>query len=266
MTPDPITTRLDFARANTMECAKIALQYFQTPEARPDHKSDGSPVTIADRAIETELRKRIEHHFPDDTIRGEEFPTKEGSTDFEWIIDPIDGTVSFVQGVPLFGTMLACLHKGTPTIGAIAIPCLDEMVIAATGHGATHIRAGHPDTPCNVTTNAPLSSALVVTTTPDSFRDRNALHIHDTLAQSARSLRGWSDCYAFVLLATARIDAVIEPVVSIWDIASVPPIITEAGGAWSDLKGNHALDTGHFLACAAPLHPELLRITKAIDT
>lgn len=265
MSADPITTRLEFARTQTMECAKIALQYFETPDADPEHKSDGSPVTIADRTIELELRSRIEDTFPQDTIRGEEFPTKEGSNDFEWIIDPIDGTVSFVQGVPLFGTMLACLHKGTPTIGAIAMPCLDEMVVGALGRGAHRIRPGRPDEPCVMPPRDALKQALVAFTTPSVFLDDERWRMYEQLVRTTRTTRGWSDCYAFVLLVTGRVDAVLESGVNIWDLAPVPPLVHEAGGIWSDMSGKQSIDSGNLIACAKGLHDELLNMTKPLS-
>ena len=264
MTADPITTRLLFARTQTMECAKIALQYFETPDADPEHKSDGSPVTIADRAIETELRTRIEKTFPHDTIRGEEFPTKPGTSEYEWIIDPIDGTVSFVQGVPLFGTMLACLKDDVPTIGAIAMPCLDELVVGAIGRGAHRIRPGHEDQPCTMPPRQSLQDALVAFTTPSVFLNTDRWRMYEQLIRTTRTTRGWSDCYAFVLLVTGRVDAVLETGVNIWDLAAVPPLVHEAGGRWSDMAGNQSIDSGNLIACADGLHDQLLALTKPL--
>jgi len=260
---DPIQTRLDFTREHAMECAKLALKWFRTDEADPEEKADGSPVTVADRAIETELRNRIGTLFPDDAIRGEEFPDTKGTSGYEWVIDPIDGTISFVQGVPLYGTMIAVLKDGVPTIGAIAMPCLDEMVIAAIGHGSTHIRKGHPDMPLHLRKTESLEDAVVVVTAPKCFMDCNRWSLYEQVVERSRITRGWSDCYAFVLVVTGRADAVVEAEVNLWDLAAVPPLIHEAGGQWSDFDGDASVETGTLICGSAQVHAQLLELTQA---
>ena len=259
---DPIQTRLKFTHANTMACSKLALKWFRTDEADPEQKADGSPVTVADRAIETELRRLIADAFPDDAIRGEELPDTGGTSGYEWVIDPIDGTVSFVHGVPLFGTMIAVLKDGVPTIGAIAMPCLDEMVIGATGHGAIHIREGHPDTPLHLCKTDTLEDALVVVTAPKCFMDCNRWSLYEQVVERSRVTRGWSDCYAFMLVVTGRADAVVEAEVNLWDLAPVPPLIQEAGGCWSDFDGDASVETGTLICGSAGVHAELLALTQ----
>lgn len=259
---DPIQTRLDFVREHTMDCAKLALDWFRTDEADPEEKADGSPVTIADRAIETELRRRIAEAFPDDTVRGEEFPDTEGTSGYEWIIDPIDGTVSFVHGVPLFGTMIGVLDRGVPTIGAIAMPCLDEMVLGAIGHGATHVRAGHPDTPLHLRGTDSLDESVVVITAPRCFIDAGLWTLYEQIVRQGKVVRGWSDCYAFVLLVTGRADAVVETGVNLWDLAPVPPLVQEAGGRWSDFDGAPRVDTGTMICGSAGVHAQLLGVIE----
>lgn len=250
---DETKKRYEFAREHTMPCAQMALKWFRTDEAAPESKSDGTPVTIADRAIETELRRRIQDAFPNDTVRGEEFDDVVGDSGYEWIIDPIDGTFSFVQGVPLFGTMIAVLHEGTPTVGAIAMPCLDETVIAATGIGGVYIRDGHPDSPLRIEPADNLADAVVAITTPECFREPGLWGAYEGFTDTALRVRGWSDCYAFVLLVTGRVHAVVEHGINIWDIASVPPLVEAAGGVWSDFEGDHSVESGNILACGTGL-------------
>jgi len=266
MTPPPpleIHARLQFAATNTMPCAKLALDWFGKDTFTPDHKADGSPVTIADKAIETEIRKRIEEAFPNDAILGEEFEDKPGTNDYQWVIDPIDGTISFVQGIPLFGTMLACLHKGTPVIGAIAMPCLDELVYAATGLGCFHQLNGNPPIPARVSTVDQLDQALVNTTALTYFTTPQLRAFYEQMDAKSKYTRGYPDCYAIVLLATGRVDAVVEPTVAIWDIASVPPIISEAGGLATDIAGQHSVHTHSLLASTPAVHSQLLNLIQS---
>ena len=248
-----------------MPCAKLALQWFGKDTFTPDHKADGSPVTVADKAIETELRKRITASFPDDAILGEEFDDKPGSSDYQWIIDPIDGTISFVQGIPLFGTMLACLYKGTPVIGAIAMPCLDELVYAATGLGAFHQTHSNAPVPARVSDVNELSIALVNTTAMTYFTTPPLRALYDNIDTACKYTRGFPDCYGIVLLATGRVDAVIEPVVALWDIASVRPIISEAGGVSTDIAGDNTVHTGSLLAATPGVHAQLLKMTGSLE-
>ena len=260
-TPE-LESRLSFAAQHTMPCAKLALQWFGKDTYAPDHKADGTPVTIADQSIETEIRKRIAASFPDDGILGEEFPDKPGTNDFQWVIDPIDGTISFVQGVPLFGTMLACLYKGSPVIGAIAMPCLDELVYAGTGLGAFH-QTSESTAPARVSSVSSLDQALVTTTALTYFNTPVLRAKYEQIDTQAKHTRGFPDCYGIVLLATGRVDAVIEPSVALWDIASVPPIITEAGGVSTDIDGQSTVHTGSLLAAAQGVHDQLLKLIQS---
>jgi len=262
--PLEIHARLDFAAKNTMPCAKLALEWFGKDTYTPDHKADGSPVTIADKTIETELRKRIEESFPNDAILGEEFDNKPGTNDYQWVIDPIDGTISFVQGIPLFGTMLACLHKGTPVIGAIAMPCLNELVYAATGLGCHHQINNNPPIQAKVSNVNKLSDALVNTTALTYFTTPQLRALYEQIDTASKHTRGFPDCYGIVLLATGRVDAVIEPHVALWDIASVPPIITEAEGISTDIAGEDTVHTKSLLAAAPKIHSQLLQMTRSI--
>ncbi len=264
MTPPPleINARLHFAATNTMPCAKLALKWFGKDTFTPDHKADGSPVTIADKAIETEIRKRIEETFPNDAILGEEFEDKPGTNDYQWVIDPIDGTISFVQGIPLFGTMLACLHKGTPVIGAIAMPCLDELVYAATGQGAFHQINSNDPVPAKISDVNQLGNALVNTTAITYFNTPKLRTLYERIDTECKYTRGFPDCYGIVLLATGRVDAVVEPTVAIWDIASVPPIISEAGGLATDTAGQHTVHTNSLLAATPAVHSQLLNLIQ----
>jgi histidinol-phosphatase len=256
--------RLDFAVAIAQEAGDITLQYFGqlTPNQR-DAKGDGTPVTIADRASETHLRERIGSAYPDDAILGEEFDDKPGTSGYEWVIDPIDGTISFVQGVPLYGTMLACLNEGVPELGVIRMPALREAVYAATGLGCWHAREGHTPSRARVSRIDRIDQSLIDTTSLSYFTTPQLRSLYEYLDRICMHSRGWSDAYAWVLLATGRVDAVFEPDLKLWDFAAALPIVREAGGIWSNAEGESSLDSTQILAANPVLHEQLLAAIRS---
>ena len=255
--------RLDFAVEIARKAGDVTQRYFgQLSQDQRRDKSDGSPVTVADRESETLLRELISGTYPDDAILGEEFPEKTGTSPYQWVIDPIDGTISFVQGVPLYGTMLACLKDGEPILGVIHMPILDETVYAASGHGCWHSKCGNKPETARFSETRCISEALVNTTSMTYFRTPELRNLYERLDSESKYTRGWSDCYAWVLLATGRVDAVIEPELKLWDFAAAIPIIQEAGGIWSDLGGNASLEADQLIAANPALHGELLRLIE----
>ena len=253
-----LQTRLNFALDAAVQSSKITLGYFGSDQLNQDTKGDGTPVTIADRACETDLRQRIEAKYPDDSILGEEFGHKIGSSGYEWVIDPIDGTISFIHGVPLFGTMLACLHDGKPVVGVIVMPALDEVVYAADGCGCWHQQSNQSPKKASVSTTSTLSDSMLNTTSMSYFTTPALRKLYEQLDSQAKHTRGWSDCYGWVLLATGRVDAVIEPVLSLWDFAAAIPIVKEAGGMCSDLSGTESITSGELIASNGLIHEQLV--------
>jgi len=260
-----LPNRLEFALRATRASARLTLNYFGGLDLDESTKGDGSPVTAADRACESDLRARIEDAYPEDSILGEEFDRKNGTSNYEWVIDPIDGTISFVQGVPLFGTMLACMHNGHPVIGVIVLPALDEAVFAGDGLGCWHTSKGEAPMRAQMSEIGELDQALVNTTSMSYFTTPAHRTLYEQLDARAKHTRGWSDCYGWVLLATGRVDAVVEPVLSLWDFAAAIPIITESGGHWSDLSGNQSLESGEMIASNKDLHRHLMMLVNALD-
>lgn len=250
--------RMQFARSIAREAGEITLGYFgKLSNEQQDHKGDGTPVTIADRASETHLRQRIAERYPEDAILGEEFDDKPGTSAYEWIIDPIDGTISFVHGVPLYGTMLACLRDGEPVVGVVRMPALGEGVYAATGLGCWHERTGHDPVRARVSQTDRIEDTLLNTTSLSYFTTPQLRALYEHLDRDCKHTRGWSDAYAWVLLATGRVDAVLEPELKLWDFAAAIPITLESGGAWSDLSGSRSLDATQVLAANPALYPKL---------
>ena len=254
--------RLAFAVQAAREAGDITLKYFGKldREHRRD-KADGTPVTIADRESETRLRELIGEKYPNDAILGEEFPYKAGTSGYEWVIDPIDGTISFVQGVPLYGTMLACLNDGHPELGVIHMPVLDEVVYACDGLGCWHRKGQAAPTRARMTAINEPSDSIINSTSLSYFETPELRGLYEHLDSLCRHSRGWSDCYAWVLLATGRVDAVIEPELKLWDFAAALPIVRESGGIWSDLEGNSTLEATQILAANPELHKQLLKVS-----
>jgi inositol-phosphate phosphatase/L-galactose 1-phosphate phosphatase/histidinol-phosphatase len=211
--------------------AKIALRYFRTP-ITVDEKSDASPVTIADRDAEAVMRERIRVTFPDHGIIGEEHGSENGGAEWVWTLDPIDGTVSFINGVPLFGTLIALLHQGKPWLGCINHPALNERWVGGAGE-ATRLNGK----PVRTRACATLSNATLYSTGPEYFGPASQVAF-DQLAGAVRRRRyGGTDCYAYAMVAAGWTDMVCEKLSKLHDIAPLAPVIEGAGGIVTDWQG-----------------------------
>lgn len=263
MTPPSLRLddRLEFAVAIAKEAGRSTLERFESADFEVLSKGDGTPVTEADRAAERLLRERIEARYPRDGIVGEEEESREGTSGFRWILDPIDGTRSFVHGVPLYGTLVGLEHEDEAVLGVIEQPALDERVFGARGLGATWQRRGQTR-PARVSRTARLSDALVCFTTGALFEATGRGDLSRALDREAGQTRGWSDCYAHLLVATGRADAVVEPEMSVWDCAALLPVLEEAGGTFTDLAGVRTIRGDGALATNGALLEELLRWTR----
>ncbi|HXC25545.1 MAG TPA: histidinol-phosphatase [Gemmatimonadaceae bacterium] len=215
-------------------------------------KQDGSPVTLADRGAEQLARKWIERRFPGDGILGEEFGTVRPDALRKWIVDPIDGTKSFVRSVPLWGTLVAVTEGERVLAGCIYCPAVNEIVVAATGQGC--VWNGNR---CQVSTVDTLSDATVVIT-DDRFLERPARRVSwSTVAERANVVRTWGDCYGYLLVATGRAEVMIDDITSPWDAAALQPIITEAGGVFTDWCGKPTAFGGNVIATNSALSQEV---------
>jgi histidinol-phosphatase len=196
-----------------------------------EFKGDGSPVTAADRAAETVAREWIRANFPDDGILGEEFGLEKPDAPRRWVLDPIDGTKSFIHGVALWGTLVAVVEGETVLAGAIYAPPTRELVAAAVGQGAWF-----NGTRTHVSTTTDLSQATLLTT-DDRFPDRPARRTRwNQLADRSRIVRTWGDCYGYLMLATGRADIMVDDRMNPWDAAAVQVVIEEAGGRFTDFR------------------------------
>jgi histidinol phosphatase-like enzyme (inositol monophosphatase family) len=264
---DPeITARLDFAVQIAKAAGDVTLQYFRRADLEVERKADQSPVTIADRSAEELLRARIGERFPRDGIIGEEFGTLEGTSGYRWILDPIDGTKSFVHGVPLYTTLVAVLQGDEPRVGVIHAPAAHETVYAANGGGCWYV-SDLVTTPqsARVSGVAQLSEALLLTTEVEAIQQnslRNAREFYNRLQSTARLARTWGDGYGYLMVATGRADVMIDPIVNIWDAAPLQTVIEEAGGTFTDWNGNPTIHAREAIATNGRLLSEVLGLRK----
>ncbi len=237
-TANDLTERMELAVAAAREAGEVTLGYFHSGQVKVDRKSDDSPVTIADREAEQLLRRRIGEAYPDDAVLGEEFPETAGSSGFRWILDPIDGTKSFIHGVPLYGTLVGVEFEGESRIGVIRIPATGQCVYAAQGQGAWFIEGDRGPTPARVSTCRKLSESLFLTSEVLSFEQFGRRAAYDRLQSIARLTRTWGDCYGYLMVAVGRAELMVDPVMAVWDAAALLPILQEAGGTFTDWQGN----------------------------
>ena len=246
---------LTFATDLAREAGKITLKYFRG-RLDVEQKSDASPVTIADRETEQFIRSAIRARYPAHGILGEEFGEENLGAPWRWVIDPIDGTRSFVHGVPLYTVLLALEHDGEPKLGVIYNPPQDEMVAAAEGQGCTYNGA-----PCHVSGVSELGQAWMHASDYAELVRLRPKFSAELLARVGHA-RTWGDAYGYMMVANGRADVMLDPVMSHWDLACLKPIIQEAGGTFTDLDGNDGAHAEHTLATNGLLHEQVLNLAR----
>jgi histidinol-phosphatase len=221
--------RIDIASEAAWEAGKATLRWFQaSPEV--EWKRDSTPVTAADRESERILMALLSKEFPGDAFLGEETGARPGSSGWRWIVDPLDGTKSFIQGVPLYGVLVGLEEPGGELVGGVAcLPALGELVTAARG-GGCRVNGRR----ARVSGIGSLAEACVSFTSLDTFEESSRLGTLESLGKRCRILRGWGDCYGHLLVATGRAEIMLDPVLAEWDCAALIPILEEAGGTFTD--------------------------------
>ena len=263
MNENDLKTRLDLAIDAARQAGSLTLRYFNQPNLNVERKRDGTPVTAADRQAEEYLRSRIIQAFPADAILGEEMPDRPGDSGYRWIIDPIDGTKSFIHGVPLYGTMVGVEHDQQSVLGVVVLPALDEYVYAARGQGTWWVPRGEPQPRrAQVSRVDQLQEATFCGTSVNEFVRTGRLSAYDELRGQCRLTRGWGDCYGYVLIATGRAEVMIEPELNLWDMAALPPILEEAGGSFTDWEGNPTIHNSEAVATNGWLRECVLAVTR----
>ena len=247
---------LGFAQDWAQEAGAITLQHFGGL-LRSETKGDGSPVTVADRAAEALLREHIGNRYPHHGILGEEFGEANPGSRIRWILDPIDGTKSFVRGVPLYGVLIGIEVDGEAAVGVVHFPALGETVAAAVGEGCYW-----NGSEARVSSVSNLSASTVLTSDPAALLDGPMASGWAKLVRSSALARSWGDCYGHILVATGRAEIMVDPILSPWDAAPFVPILTEAGGRFTDGEGRVDVHGGSGVSTNGILHPEVMRILE----
>ena len=242
---------IDFSKELAIASGNIIRKYFRSA-IDIETKSDQSPVTVADRQAELAMRAMIQERFPDHGILGEEFETHNPDAKFQWVLDPIDGTKTFVTGTYLFGTLIALLEDGCPIVGAINNPITDQFLVG--DRQQTWLNG----VPVKVRDCQSITQATLLTTNPltvHEYRDGTAF---EALARQAKLYRTWGDCHGYYLVATGFADIMIDAAMHIWDVAALVPIIEGAGGIITDYYGGDPMTGEGAIATAGPLHDQVI--------
>ncbi len=255
--PHSLEPLLEHALAIALRAGEITLRHFGTVLSS-EEKGDGTPVTAADRETEELLRREIRGRYPDHAILGEEYGEEAGEAPVRWILDPIDGTRSFMQGVPLYAVLVGVEVREAAAVGVAHFPALGETVAAARGTGCRWWKEGSSEpTAAAVSKVSELSQAGVLTTDPEAILLSPVASGWRALAGRAGFVRGWGDAYGHLLVATGRAEAMIDPVLSAWDAAPLLPILEEAGGRFTDLAGRPTVHGGSGLSTNGAVHAEV---------
>ncbi len=244
-----------FARELCLESKEGILRWFRAEDLNVESKVDDSPVTRADRETETLFRERIATAYPSHGIIGEEFGNEREDAEIVWVLDPIDGTISFVHGVPLFGTLLGLLHRGEPLLGVIHHPALDLLLIGNRSLGTTC--NGKPvrlrDAPST------LEEATLLTSDVSNVANHAKLDPFLELTKRVKVQRTWGDCYGYSLVATGYADIMVDPIMNSWDILPVIPVIEGAGGKITSWDGSPAKTGRSAIAAHPEIHDHVVR-------
>ncbi len=248
---------LEFAIDAAWQAGRLTLGYFQTGISA-DRKSDNTPVTAADRQAEQKLRELIARAWPDHGVIGEEFGVQPGSSGLTWILDPIDGTKSFVHGVPLYANLVALVDAQGPLVGVANFPALGEMVYAARGEGCywNGRRA-------QVSAVSVLRDAVLLTSELDGFAPRGKDAAWQRLIAATAIQRTWGDAYGYALVATGRAEIMVDPAMEVWDCGPLQVILEEAGGAFTDWRGAPTIHGREAIATNGLLHQAVLDLVRA---
>ena len=249
-----LKTLLEVACEAAMLGGKRTLAYFNSG-VTVETKADATPVTLADREAELAIRALIRSSYPEHSILGEEGGLETGTPEYKWIIDPLDGTKSFVRGVPLYGSLVGLEIEGEVRVGAMYLPATNELFAAAKGLGCTWNGRR-----AKVSNTTKLNQATLVYTSSQTARARG--DTYDRLASKMQLVRGWGDCYGYALVATGRADVMLDARINPWDCAPLVPILEEAGGRFTDWQGERTIYGYDGFGTNGLLHEAVLEIVR----
>ena len=243
---------LQFALDAAWQAGRITLGHFQT-DVRADRKVDNTPVTITDRQAELKIRELITKYWPDHGIHGEEYGRSPSNSPYTWVVDPIDGTKSFVSGVPLYGTLLALLDGERALLGVAHFPALNETVYAVRGEGCfwngrrTQVSAVNK-----------LDDALLLISGLDHFQTAAQEAAWQRLVAATYTQRTWGDAYGYFLVATGRAEIMVDPAMHPWDCGPLQVIMEEAGGTFTDWQGQPTIHVEESIATNGHLFEQVM--------
>jgi histidinol phosphatase-like enzyme (inositol monophosphatase family) len=248
-----LTEFKNFSKILAQASSEIIKMHFRTGVS-VESKSDDSPVTIADKKAEEAMREQIMKHFPDHGIVGEEFGEANKDSDYTWILDPIDGTKSFICGAYSFGTLIALLKNGEPILGVYNHPILNDFLIG------DNIETRINGELTFIRNCSELNKAVLLTTDHLNIEKYQDIEKFNKLIKKVNLYRNWGDCYGYYLLATGYADTMIDPIMSPWDLLPLIPIIKGAGGIITDYQGNDPLKGKSAIAASSHIHSEIISL------
>jgi histidinol-phosphatase len=249
--------RYELALTAARQAGQLARRYFHATAVPVEQKADQTPVTVADREAEALLRHVLADAFPDDGFLGEEYGNQPGSSGYRWIIDPIDGTKSFIRHIPIWATLIGLEYRDEMIAGVVYLPEMDRMYHALRGEGA-YLQ----DKRLHVSNVSTLEESLLCYSSLRWFLDAGREHVFLELVRRTERQRGFGDFYGFVLVAEGAADLMIDHGLKPWDIAALLPIIVEAGGRLTDWQGQSTIHSPAVLASNGQLHEVALQILQ----
>lgn len=269
MTDKAIQSRLALAQDATFDAGNAVAKLYYGLSIDVVWKHDGSPVTKADHECEKILRRRISAVFPDDAIIGEEHEDEHGTSGFKWIIDPLDGTESFIRKVPIFGTLVGLELNGEVVAGLCYMPAQREYAWSSRGQGCWWVQdtTGAENVEAlrerairaKVSPLDDLKEAMITTSGQGAFHRSKRVESFTRLRAATRKDRGWGNCWGHLLVATGRVEVSIEPKIREWDVAPFASMVAEAGGRLTDFAGEPTIYSGHAICSNGTLHPAVLK-------
>ncbi len=244
-----------FAKHLAESSGSVISGYFRTP-INVDQKTDSSPVTIADKRAEELMREEIMREFPEHGIIGEEFGKHNENAEYQWVLDPIDGTKSFICGSVTFGTLIALLKNGNPILGVINQPVLEEFLIG------DNKKASLNGVDVSVRKTLDIESSVLLTTDHLNIKKYKDINKFENLIEKVKIYRNWGDCYGYYLVATGFADIMIDPIMSDWDKMALIPIIKGAGGIITDYNGGDPVNGDSIIAATQEVHSKVINLLK----
>lgn len=236
-----------------VESGKIIRGYFRK-DVKIESKNDKSPVTIADKKAEEKMREIIMKEFPQHGIIGEEFEDYNNTVEYKWILDPIDGTKSFICGMISFGTMIALTKNSIPVLGVINQPVMRQFLIGDGNIAKLNTRK------VNIRECNSISEAVLLTTDHLNIEKFQKIEPFEELIRKVKLYRQWGDCYGYLLLASGFADIMIDPIMSYWDVQALIPIINGAGGIITDYQGKNPINGTSIIAAGGQIHGKIVEL------